>query len=69
KKILPARALRIKWPADMEVYEDESNVWSMLSSKAFCRDVHLGWRFAASELKRMEEAARAKEPNKKKPCI
>lgn len=58
-KVLPAGALRIKWPADVEFDEDESFVWSMLHPKSFNRDVHLGWRFAACELKRMEvEAAR-----------
>lgn len=59
KKVLPAGALRIKWPADVEFDEDESFVWSMLHPKAFNKDVHLGWRFAACELQRMEEAERA----------
>lgn len=53
--MLPAGALRIKWPADVEFDEEESFVWSMLHPKAFNKDVHLGWRFAACELKRMEE--------------
>lgn len=59
KKVLPAGALRIKWPADVDFDEDESYVWSMLNPKSFNRDVHLGWRFAASELKKMEEHAQA----------
>lgn len=64
--MLPAGALRIKWPADVDFDEDESFVWSMLHPKAFNRDVHLGWRFAASELKRMEEAEKAKHAKKKR---
>lgn len=59
RKVLPAGALRIKWPADVEFDEDESFVWSILHPKAFNKDVHLGWRFAACELKRMEETERA----------
>jgi len=61
KKVLPAGALRIKWPADMEFDEDESFVWSILHPSSFNRDVHLGWRFAASELRRMEEAQKGKQ--------
>lgn len=66
KKVLPAGALRIKWPADVEYDEEESYTWTMLNPKAFNRDVHLGWRFAASELKRMEEAEKDKKKNKQK---
>lgn len=64
KKVLPAGALRIKWPADVTFDEDESFVWSILHPKSFNRDVHLGWRFAACELKRMEETARANDQRK-----
>lgn len=60
KKILPAGALRIKWEADADYDEDESYVWSILSPRTFNRDVHLGWRFAASELKRMDRDARSR---------
>lgn len=56
-KVLPAGALRIKWPADVEFDEDESFVWCMLNPRSFNKDVHLGWRFAASELKKMEQQA------------
>lgn len=55
RKILPAGALRIRWPADIEFDEDESFVWSVLHPKNFNKDVHLGWRFAAKELLKMEE--------------
>lgn len=67
KKVLPAGALRIKWPADVDFDEDESFVWTMLNAKSFNKDVHLGWRFAASELKRMEEAEQAQQRGRKKP--
>lgn len=70
RKILPAGALRIKWPADVEFDEDELYAWSILNPKCFNRDVHLGWRFAGSELRRMEEEQRAKSvesPAKKRP--
>lgn len=69
KKVLPAGALRIKWPADVDFDEDESFVWSMLQPKSFNKDVHLGWRFAASELKKMETEAASKagqQPNKRR---
>jgi len=69
KKVLPAGALRIKWPADVDFDEDESFVWSMLQPKSFNKDVHLGWRFAASELKKMEKEGKSKtcqQPHKKR---
>lgn len=56
-KILPAGALQIKWPQDIEFDEEESFVWSILNPCNFNKDVHLGWRFAASELKRIGAAA------------
>ncbi|KAL1520316.1 hypothetical protein AB1Y20_021907 [Prymnesium parvum] len=56
KKLLPAGAVRIKWPADVEYDEAESYVWSVLKPSAFNKDVHLGWRYAGCELKRMEAA-------------
>lgn len=54
-----ALSLRIKWPADVEFEEEESFGWIVLKPSAFNRDIHLGWRFAASELQRMEEAVAA----------
>lgn len=50
RKLLPAGALRIQWPADAEFDEDESFVWTILKPCNFNKDVHLGWRFAASEV-------------------
>ncbi|KAL1510813.1 hypothetical protein AB1Y20_007097 [Prymnesium parvum] len=55
RKLLPAGALRIQWPADAEFDEDESFVWTILKPCAFNKDIHLGWRFAASELKHMRK--------------
>lgn len=66
KKVLPAGALRIKWPADVDFDEDESYVWSMLHPKSFNKDVHMGWRFAACELRRMEEAKQPAQAPKKR---
>lgn len=66
KKILPAGAVRIKWPADIEFDEEESFVWSILHPSSFNKDVHLGWRFAASELKQMETEKRQKQKKQKR---
>lgn len=54
KKILPAGAVRIKWPEDVEYDESESYVWSILKPSAFNKDVHLGWRFAPCEILRTQ---------------
>lgn len=53
KKLLPGGAVRIQWPADVDFDEEESFVWSILKPCNFNRDVHLGWRYAASELQRV----------------
>lgn len=67
KKILPAGAVRIRWPADVEYDEDETFVWSILNPASFNKDVHMGWRFAATELKRIEDASvqTSKRPKRK----
>jgi len=36
--------------------EQETLVWSILKPASFNRDVHMGWRYAARELKSMELA-------------
>lgn len=59
KKILPAGVVQIRWAADVEYDEEETLVWSVLKPAGFNRDVHLGWRFAACELKRSEAAQTA----------
>ncbi|KAL1525764.1 hypothetical protein AB1Y20_020607 [Prymnesium parvum] len=72
RKVLPAGALRIKWPADISFDEDESYAWCRLNPKNFNKDVHLGWRFAGSELKRLEKEEQEKtsqKPSKKKPRV
>ncbi|KAL1525976.1 hypothetical protein AB1Y20_020802 [Prymnesium parvum] len=61
KRILPAGVVQIRWAADIEYDEEETLVWSMLKPSGFNKDVHLGWRFAASELKRMEAAKEARK--------
>ena len=50
KSPLPWGAVRIKWSEDQEFDEAESFVWSVLKPADWNRDVHLGWRFDASEL-------------------
>lgn len=66
KKLLPAGAVRIKWPADIEYDEEETFVWSILNPSNFNKDVHLGWRFAPSEVKKMEGAQQRKQKASKK---
>lgn len=66
KKILPAGAVRIKWPDDVEYDEAESFVWSILKPSSFNKDVHLGWRFAPSEIQSMEAEEHARKRPKKK---
>lgn len=48
---LPAGAVRIRWPADAEFEEKETLVWSILNPSDWCKEVHLGWRWAPCELK------------------
>ncbi|KAL1502961.1 hypothetical protein AB1Y20_011032 [Prymnesium parvum] len=61
KRTLPAGVVQIRWAADIEYDEEETLVWSVLKPSGFNKDVHLGWRFAASELKRMEAAKEARK--------
>jgi len=51
-KILPAGAVRIRWPADAGRKEKvkETVGWTILNPKDFKREVILGWRWAAREL-------------------
>lgn len=56
--------MQIRWAADVEYEEEESLVWSVLKPAGFNKDVHLGWRYAACELKRMEAAKQAIEAKK-----
>lgn len=60
KEALPAGAVRIRWPADSEFEEKETLglVWSILNPCDWCKDVHLGWRWAPSELVRLAREAR-----------
>lgn len=66
KKLLPAGAVRIKWPADVDFDEAETYVWSILKPSSFNKDVHLGWRFSATELQRMAAANSVVAPTKAK---
>lgn len=52
----PAGAVRIRWPADADYDERETLVWSILNPADWCKDVHLGWRWAASELEKLSHA-------------
>ena len=58
KSPLPWGAVRIKWPdEDAEYGERESYVWSVLKPAHFNQEVHLGWRYAGSELEKRRQAA------------
>jgi len=57
KSPLPWGAVRIRWPEDAEYGERESYVWSVLKPAHFNCEVHLGWRYAASELEKRRQAA------------
>ena len=59
KDALPAGAVRIRWPADKEYDEKETFVWSILNPEDWCKETHLGWRWAPSELARVAEEAAA----------
>ena len=63
-KILPAGAVRIKWPEDVEFDEKESYVWSIIKPSNFNKDVHLGWRLDASEILKREAAALERTPKR-----
>ena len=45
------------WPEDADYAEGETYVWSVLKPADFNREVHLGWRYAASELQKRQQAA------------
>lgn len=61
KESLPAGAVRIRWPADSDFEERETLVWSILNPSDWCREVHLGWRWAPSELERLPNEASARQ--------
>ena len=60
KTTLEWGAVRIEWPADTDYGEAESYTWTVLKAEDWRKEGHLGWRYAASELERRAEAARAK---------
>ena len=53
KDSLPDGALRIRWPVDRDFDEQENSSWCILNPEDWNRDVHLGWRWPASELERV----------------
>ena len=61
KKPLPWGAVRIKWEADTEFEEDESLTWSILKGEDWNKEVCLGWRYSAAELKKLEAASRKRK--------
>ncbi len=50
KNILPAGAVRIRWPADAARKEPETLVWCILDARDWRREVMNGWRWAEREL-------------------
>lgn len=61
KKLLPWGAVRIKWEADSEFDEDESLTWSILKAEDWNKEVCLGWRYSAAELKKLEPVSRKRK--------
>ena len=61
KKLLPWGAVRIKWEADSEFDEDESLTWSILKAEDWNKEVCLGWRYSAAELKKLELVSRKRK--------
>ena len=47
-------AVRIRWPRDAERDEPEQCIWTVLKPADWCQQVHLGWRYAAASLQRLE---------------
>ena len=56
KSPLPWGAMRIRWPEDEERDEPETFVWSVLKPADWNREVHLGWRYDAAQLKKMKRS-------------
>ena len=54
KKLVEAGAVRIKWPEDTDFDEPERCIWTVLKPKDFGEQVHLGWRYAASSIERIQ---------------
>ena len=56
-----AAAVRIRWPEDLdrEVPEKENYVWSVLTKDNWNKEVVLGWRYSAAELKKRAAAEAA----------
>eukprot|EP00965_Chrysotila_dentata_P125423 4146849-Pleurochrysis_carterae.AAC.1 len=54
RTLLPAGAIRFKWPADPERDEPESYTWTILHPAKWNKDVQNAWRWAPFELERVE---------------
>eukprot|EP00965_Chrysotila_dentata_P108891 3597346-Pleurochrysis_carterae.AAC.1 len=52
RTLLPAGALKMKWPEDAEREEPENFAWIILHPGKWNRDVQYAWRWAPSELER-----------------
>mmetsp|Transcript_41660 Transcript_41660/g.95456 ORF Transcript_41660/g.95456 Transcript_41660/m.95456 type:complete len:177 (+) Transcript_41660:1498-2028(+) len=50
KSPLPWGAVRVRWQADDDFEEQESYTWTILKPADWAREVHFGWRYAASEI-------------------
>ena len=48
--LMPAGALRVRWPADAKREEPEKFAWIILNPADFSREVISGWRWAEREL-------------------
>ena len=51
KKLLPAGAVCVRWPADESRNEPESFTWCILNPSDFTREVNNGWRWGEREVR------------------
>lgn len=66
KKLLEAGAVRMKWPADPTREEKETFTWCILTDGNWNEEAVLGWRFAAAELAKRQEAVQQPAPKRRR---
>ena len=68
KDAIPAGAVRIRWPANMDFGEREHFSWVILNPEDWRKEVPLGWRWAEGELEQVarEAASEAALPPRKR---
>ena len=61
KKILPAGALLFAWDADAEFGEKAGERWLILLPNKWNRQIHYGWRFHPTQLRKDAQRARGEQ--------